>query len=40
MQPPPPGVACPPISPRHVGSNDMITPEQQKETLTAYGIKP
>ncbi|MBL8699242.1 MAG: ABC transporter substrate-binding protein [Alphaproteobacteria bacterium] len=38
--PPPPGVACPPISHRHVGSNDMITPEQQKETLTAYGIKP
>jgi iron(III) transport system substrate-binding protein len=38
--PPPAGVPCPTISPRHVGSNDMITPEQQKDVLTAYGMKP
>lgn len=38
--PAPTGVPCPTMSPRHVGSNDMITPEQQKDILTAYGLKP
>lgn len=38
--PAPTEVPCPAISPRHVGSNDMITPEQQKEVLSAFGIKP
>ena len=38
--PPPPGVTCPTMSPRHVGSNDMITPDQQRDVLTAYGIRP
>ena len=38
--PAPAGVPCPTMSPSHVGSNDMITPEQQRDVLTAYGIKP
>lgn len=38
--PAPTELPCPTMSPRHVGSNDMITPEQQKDVLTAYGIKP
>ncbi len=38
--PAPTGIPCPTISPRHVGSNDMITPEQQQDVLKAYGLKP
>lgn len=38
--PPPSGIPCPTMSPRHVGSNDMITPEQQKDVFAAYGLKP
>jgi iron(III) transport system substrate-binding protein len=38
--PAPTGISCPTMSPRHVGSNDMITPEQQRDVLTAYGLKP
>ncbi|SFJ53370.1 iron(III) transport system substrate-binding protein [Bosea sp. OK403] len=38
--PAPTDVPCPTMSARHVGSNDMITPEQQKDVLSAYGLKP
>lgn len=38
--PAPEGIPCPTMSPRHVGSNDMITPEQQKDVFAAYGLKP
>lgn len=32
--------ACPTMSPQLFGSSNMITAEQHKDVLSAYGIKP
>lgn len=37
---PPAGVACQALSPRHVGSNDLLTGEQQREIMEKLGLKP
>ncbi|MBL8699239.1 MAG: extracellular solute-binding protein [Alphaproteobacteria bacterium] len=37
---PPAGVTCPTLSSRHVGSNDLLTPEQQREIMEQLGLKP
>lgn len=38
--PAPQGTTCPPLSPRHVGSNDMLTPDQQRVIMEQLGLKP
>ena len=38
--PPPAGATCPPLSKKHVGSNDMLTQEQQRSIMEQLGLKP
>ena len=38
--PPPSGVKCPALSSKHVGSNDLLTAEQQKQIMEQLGLKP
>lgn len=37
---PPPGTPCLELSPQHVGSNDILTVEQQREVMAQFGLKP
>jgi hypothetical protein len=34
------GPACPKLSPNHIGSNDTITPETQRELIELVGLQP
>lgn len=38
--PAPADAKCPPLSSKHVGSNDMLTAEQQKVIMEQLGLKP
>ncbi|MCZ8108057.1 MAG: extracellular solute-binding protein [Burkholderiales bacterium] len=38
--PAPAGANCPALSPKHVGSNDLLTAEQQREIMEQLGLKP
>jgi iron(III) transport system substrate-binding protein len=38
--PPPTDAQCPALSTQHVGSNDTLTPEQQREIMIQLGLKP
>lgn len=37
---PPAGTPCAALSPQHVGSNDTLTAEQQREIMAQFGLKP
>jgi iron(III) transport system substrate-binding protein len=37
--PPPAGLDCPGLSPKHVGSNDTLMPDQQREITSQLGLK-
>jgi iron(III) transport system substrate-binding protein len=37
---PPAGTPCPALSPKHVGSNDTLTAEQQRDIMAQFGLKP